>query len=69
MSGHYALGQELWRRAPGGGLPAGAYARRLQLKSIESILRQGLDRKRVPEQQELELSIAHENIRGSDYYH
>jgi transposase len=38
-------------------------------KSIESILRQGLDRKRVPEQQELELSIEHENIRGSDYYH
>jgi transposase len=38
-------------------------------KSIESILRQGLDRKTLPEQQELELSIAHENIRGSDYYH
>jgi len=38
-------------------------------KSIESILRRGLDRKAVPEQQELELSIEHENIRGSDYYH
>ena len=38
-------------------------------KSIESILRQGLDRKALPEQQELELSIAHENIRGADYYH
>ena len=38
-------------------------------KSIESILRQGLDRKAFPEQQELELGIAHENIRGSDYYH
>ena len=38
-------------------------------KSIESILRQGLDRKRVPEQQDLDLSITHENIRGSDYYH
>ena len=38
-------------------------------KSIESILRHGLERKAVPEQQELELSIEHENIRGSDYYH
>jgi len=38
-------------------------------KSIESILRQGLDRKAFPEQQDLELGIAHENIRGSDYYH
>jgi transposase len=37
-------------------------------KSIESILRQGLDRQALPEQQELELSIEHENIRGSDYY-
>jgi len=38
-------------------------------KSIESILRQGLDRQALPEQQELDLSIAHENIRGADYYH
>jgi transposase len=38
-------------------------------RSIDSILRQGLDRKALPEQQELELSIAHENIRGADYYH
>jgi len=38
-------------------------------KSIESILRQGLDRKAIPEQQDLDLTIAHENIRGSDYYH
>jgi transposase len=38
-------------------------------KSIESILRQGLDRKALPEQQELELLIEHENLRGSDYYH
>ena len=38
-------------------------------KSIESILRQGLDRQALPEQQELDLSIAHDNIRGSDYYH
>jgi len=38
-------------------------------KSIESILRQGLDRKALPEQQDLDLSITHANIRGSDYYH
>jgi hypothetical protein len=38
-------------------------------KSIESILRQGLDRQTPPEQPELELTIAHENIRGSEYYH
>ncbi len=38
-------------------------------KSIDSILRQGLDRRALPEQQALELSIEHHNIRGSDYYH
>jgi len=38
-------------------------------KSIDSILRQGLDRKALPEQQELGLSIEHDNLRGSDYYH
>ena len=38
-------------------------------KSIDSILRQGLDRQALPEQQELELSLEHGNIRGSDYYH
>jgi len=38
-------------------------------KSIDSILRQGLDRQALPEQQELNLSIEHDNIRGSNYYH
>jgi len=38
-------------------------------KSIDSILRQGLDRQALPEQQELSLSIEHDNIRGSNYYH
>ena len=38
-------------------------------KSIDSILRQGLDRRALPEQQSLDLSIEHDNIRGSDYYH
>jgi transposase len=38
-------------------------------KSIDSILRQGLDRKALPEQQEMDLAIEHDNIRGADYYH
>ena len=38
-------------------------------KSIDSILRQGLDRKALPEQPELDLAIEHDNIRGADYYH
>jgi len=38
-------------------------------KSIESILRRGLDRQALPDQQELELSIEHDNLRGADYYH
>lgn len=38
-------------------------------KSLESILRQGLDRKSIPEQQDLDLSIEHEDIRGTDYCH
>jgi len=38
-------------------------------KSIESILRQGLDRQAWPKQQELDLPLEHDNIRGSDYYH
>jgi transposase len=38
-------------------------------KSIDSILRQGLDRLALPEPQELDLFIEHDNLRGSDYYH
>lgn len=38
-------------------------------KSIESILKHGLDRQPVPEQQELSLPEDHDNIRGPDYYH
>jgi len=41
----------------------------LSYKSIESILRKGLDRSTPPQQQELELSVEHDNIRGPDYYH
>jgi len=38
-------------------------------KSIESILRKSLDRQTLPQQQELNLSVEHENIRGADSYH
>ncbi len=38
-------------------------------KSIESILKHGLDGKPLPEQQELALSEDHDNIRGPSYYH
>ncbi len=37
-------------------------------KSIESILKHGLDSKPLPEQQELALED-HDNIRGPSYYH
>ncbi len=38
-------------------------------KSIESILKHGLDSKPIPEQQELNLPEDHDNIRGPSYYH
>lgn len=38
-------------------------------KSIESILKRGLDRQPIPEQQELALPEAHDHLRGPDYYH
>ena len=38
-------------------------------KSIESILRQGLDHHNPPAQQALDLGIDHANIRGAEYYH
>jgi transposase len=38
-------------------------------KSIESILKHGLDNKPIPEQQDLNLPEDHDNIRGPSYYH
>lgn len=38
-------------------------------KSIESILKHGLDNKPLPEQSELSLPTDHDNIRGPSYYH
>ena len=39
-----------------------------QYKSIQSILKHGLESKPLPEQAELNLPEDHDNIRGSDYY-
>jgi transposase len=60
-----SFGEERLEAACRRALRLGTYS----YKSIDSILRQGLDRKALPEQQELELSIEHDNLRGSDYYH
>jgi transposase len=38
-------------------------------KSIESILKNGLDKRPLPQQQELNLPEDHDNIRGPSYYH
>lgn len=38
-------------------------------KSVESILKHGLDNKPALEQEELALPLDHDNIRGSSYYH
>ena len=38
-------------------------------KSIESILKHGLDQQAPATQQELELPQDHDNVRGSSYYH
>lgn len=38
-------------------------------KSIESILKRGLDRQPLPEQQTLALPATHDHLRGPDYYH
>ena len=38
-------------------------------KSIESILKHGLDARPLPEQQELDIPEDHDNIRGPSYYH
>lgn len=37
-------------------------------RSIESILRQGLERQPLPERADSTLPIAHDNVRGRDYY-
>ena len=38
-------------------------------KSLESILRRGLEGQELPEQSELALAIVHDNLRGADYFH
>lgn len=51
-----------------------ACARALRLnacryKSIESMLQRGLDRQALPEQQSLDLPVAHDHLRGRGYFH
>jgi hypothetical protein len=60
-----ASAKSAWRRPVGGHSPS---ALQLQKHRV-CLLRHGLERKGLPEQQELELAIEHENIRGADYYH
>jgi len=43
------------------------YIKGVNYRSIKSILENSLDQKPLPKQQEL-LPVAHENIRGTDYY-
>jgi len=43
------------------------YIKGVNYRSIKSILENNLDQKPLPKQQEL-LPVAHENIRGTDYY-
>jgi len=38
-------------------------------KSIESILKKGLDAEALPEEETATLSLFHENVRGKNYYH
>jgi transposase len=38
-------------------------------RSVKSILETGLDKKPLPEQTTLSLTVAHDNIRGGNYYH
>ena len=38
-------------------------------KSIESMLQRGLDRQAFPEQQRLDLPVAHDHLRGRGYFH
>ena len=37
-------------------------------KSLESILRRGLDGQDLPQQNELTLAIDHDNVRGAEYF-
>jgi transposase len=38
-------------------------------KSVKSILKEGLDRQPLPERPPRTTAIAHDNVRGADYYH
>ena len=51
-----------------------AFARALKLnaisyRSIQSILKHGLDKQQPAKSTQISLPLNHENVRGSDYYH
>jgi len=58
-------GDKRLEAACGRALLLGSY----RYKSIESILKHGLDSRPLPEQQELDIPEDHDNIRGPSYYH
>jgi len=58
-------GEERLEAACARALALGAHS----YKSIQSILRQGLDRQALPTTQALDLDLEHENLRGPHYYH
>ena len=58
-------GDKRLEAACGRALLLGSY----RYKSIESILKHGLDSRQLPEQQELDIPEDHDNIRGPSYYH
>lgn len=38
-------------------------------KSVEAILKNGLDQRPLPEQTQQQLALEHPNVRGPEYYH
>ena len=60
-----SYGDKRLEAACGRALLLGSY----RYRSIESILKHGLDSRPLPEQQELDMPEDHDNIRGPSYYH
>jgi transposase len=60
-----SYGEERLEAACRRALLIGAYS----YKSLDSILRNGLDRQTTDPQQELTLDVEHDDIRGAHYYH
>ena len=71
VPGHHPPRRALRQRPPGGGLAARAVAlRSYSYRSVESILRNGLDGQPLPaERPQVPPHPAHDNLRGPGYYH